>query len=44
GKATTPALLKAMASHTGGDTVAANIGLLRHNATVAAGLAKALIA
>ncbi len=42
GKATTPALLKAMVEKTGGDTLEANIALLKHNATLAAKLARAL--
>jgi pseudouridine-5'-phosphate glycosidase len=44
GKAVTPFLLARVAALTGGRSVAANIALIRHNATVAAAIAAALAA
>jgi pseudouridine-5'-phosphate glycosidase len=42
GRAVTPFLLEQLRERTGGATVTANLALLRHNATVAAPLARAL--
>ena len=42
GKAATPFLLKAVAEHTGGESIAANLALLEQNARIAARIAGAL--